>query len=56
MANNICIASQARPAWQPAIFAIVDELIARAATGTDPLMRGRIDRVAEVRAACGVVT
>ena len=56
VANNICIASQARSAWQPTIFAIVDERIARAATGTDPVMRGRIDRVAEVRAACGVVT
>ena len=56
VANNICIASQARPAWQPVVLTIVDELIARAGTGTDPVMRGRIDRVAVVRATCGIVT
>ncbi len=55
VANNICIASQARPAWQPVVLAIVDELIARAATGTDPVMRLPIARVAEVRATCGIV-
>ncbi|MGV8839263.1 MAG: hypothetical protein ACWA6X_03050 [Bauldia sp.] len=54
VAIDICLGSQGRPEFQPAVFAVVDELVARAAAG-DPVMRGPIDAVAELRARCGIV-
>ena len=42
-AQFICGALIDNPAWRPAIIAVIDGLAARAATGTDPVMQGRID-------------
>jgi len=55
VAIDICLGSQGRPEFQPAVFAVVDELVGRAAAGGDPVMRGPIDAVAELRARCGIV-
>ena len=50
--QDICGAIRDNPTWRPDIVAIVDELAARAATGTDPVMQGRIDELATGVAAC----
>ncbi|MCW5718597.1 MAG: hypothetical protein KIS68_12280 [Bauldia sp.] len=55
-AIDICLGSQGRAEWQPAIFAVIDELVARTARGGDPVMRAPIDAIAELRARCGIVT
>ncbi len=52
-ANTICGGVlNATPEWRTAAFAVVDELAARAATGTDPVMQVRIDHVVTGLAAC----
>ncbi len=50
--QDICGAIQDNPSWRPDIVAIIDDLVARAATGTDPVMQGRIDELAAGIAAC----
>lgn len=52
-ANSICSGILNSPAeWRTASFAILDELAARAATGTDPVMQVRIDETVTGIAAC----
>lgn len=55
VAIDICIGSQGRSEWQRAVLGVVDELVARLATGRDPVMQSPIDRVAELRAECRLV-
>lgn len=50
--QDICGAIQQTPSWRTAIIAVVDELSARAATGTDPVMQGGIDGIVTGAAAC----
>lgn len=50
--QDICGVIRDQPTWRADIVAVVDGLAARAATGTDPVMQGRIDALQAGIAAC----